>query len=223
MNYESIKDKYSKEKTNDGMNFYNSNKNRNITYHKGMVSYNDRCNLLNQKGIVIWFTGLSGSGKSTIAAALEKRLIEKGKLSYRLDGDNIRCGINSDLGFSDKDRLENNRRVAEIAALFKDAGLIVLVAFISPFKEMRSFARSLVEDGNFMEVYVKADLDECIKRDPKGLYKKAMKGEINDFTGIDSPYEPPENPDLLLDTGTMTVDEAVERIMDSLYTMGIID
>lgn len=148
------------------------NKNENIIWHDGKVSYEDRCRVLNQKGIVVWFTGLSGSGKSTVAVELEHMLNEAGKAVYRLDGDNIRCGINSDLGFSDKDRNENIRRISEIAALFQDAGVITLVSFISPFRAMRQFARERAGEGNFIEVYVNTDFETCKQRDPKGLYKK---------------------------------------------------
>ncbi len=185
----------------------------NITQHEGAIHYLDRCALLKQKGMVLWFTGLSGSGKSTIAAAVEQALFNRGKLVYRLDGDNLRFGLNSNLGFSMEDRLENNRRVAEVAALFKDAGVITLVSFISPFAAMRAYARSLIADGRFIEVYVKADIDTCIHRDPKGLYKKALAGEISDFTGISSPFEEPQNPDIILDTAKWTLEECVDKVI----------
>ncbi len=185
---------------------------KNIVWHESEVTAQDREKITGQKGQVIWFTGLSGSGKSTITVELEKRFIADGRLCYRLDGDNIRHGLNADLGFSDDDREENIRRVAEVAALFKDAGLITLVSFISPAAKMRSFARQKAGKGRFVEVYVKASLETCIKRDPKGLYKKAKKGEIKDFTGISSAYEEPENPEIIIDTDKMSVQEAVREI-----------
>ena len=172
------------------------NKNENIVWHPNKVSLEDRCRVLGQKGLVVWFTGLSGSGKSTIAVELEKMLNEAGRAVYLLDGDNIRCGINSDLGFSDEDRNENIRRISEIAALFRDAGIITLVSFISPFRKMREFAREKAGEGNFIEVYVSTDFETCRKRDPKGLYQK----DIKNFTGKDSSYEEPLNPEIVLDT-----------------------
>jgi len=190
--------------------------NKNITWHSGKVSYDDRCNKLGQNGVVVWFTGLSGAGKSTIAVELEKKLIKKGKIVYRLDGDNMRHGLNSDLGFTAEDRDENIRRIAEVAALFKDAGLIVLAAFISPYEKMREFAKEKTGDNSFIEVYVKADVQTCAKRDPKGLYEKAIKGEIDNFTGISAPYEAPKNPDLVVDTTKLSVEEAVNKVMEKI-------
>lgn len=172
------------------------NKNENIIWHPTKVTAEDRSRVLGQKGLVVWFTGLSGSGKSTIAVELEKMLNEDGRAAYLLDGDNIRCGINSDLGFSDEDRNENIRRISEIAALFRDAGIITLVSFISPFRKMREFAREKAGKGHFIEVYVSTDLETCRQRDPKGLYKK----QIKNFTGKDSSYEEPLNPEIVLDT-----------------------
>ena len=189
---------------------------KNIVWHKGEISAEEREQISGQKGIVLWFTGLSGSGKSTIAVELEKQLIKAGHLCYRLDGDNIRHGLNSDLGFSDEDREENIRRVAEVAALFKDAGLITLVSFISPSAKMRRFAREKAGEGRFIEVYVKARLETCIERDPKGLYKKAQKGEIKEFTGISSAYEQPQNPEIVIDTDKTTVQDGVKRIFEFL-------
>ena len=188
-------------------------KGKNIVWHKGKIEFADRCYNLGQKGQVFWFTGLSGSGKSTIAVEVEKALLEQGKAVYRLDGDNIRHGLNSDLGFSTGDRKENLRRIAEVAALFKDAGLITLVSFISPYRESREFARSCVGENFFKEIYVKADLATCAERDPKGLYKKAAAGEIKDFTGISAPYEEPENPDLVVDTTDNTLEESVAAVL----------
>lgn len=190
------------------------NNNSNLKWHKGKVTYNGRCRLLNQKGLIVWFTGLSGSGKSTIAVELEKELNARGKAVYRLDGDNIRHGLNSNLGFSEDDRNENIRRIAETAALFKDAGLITLVSFISPYKKMREFAREKIGKDNFIEVYVKASPETCAKRDPKGLYKRAAQGEIDNFTGVSSPYEEPKAPDLIIDTTQLTLKESVKKILE---------
>lgn len=188
----------------------NNKKNENVVWQQNKVSYEARCQILGQRGKVIWFTGLSGSGKSTIAIELEKMLNEEGKAVYLLDGDNIRCGINSDLGFSDEDRNENIRRISEIAALFQDAGIITLVSFISPFRQMRRKARERVGEGNFVEVYVNTDLETCMERDPKGLYKK----DIKNFTGKDSGYEEPENPEIVLDTKKYSPRECAKQIFD---------
>lgn len=184
----------------------------NIVWHANDVSFHDRCKLLKQTGMVVWFTGLSGSGKSTIAVAVEKELNRMGKAVYLLDGDNIRTGINSDLGFSDEDRNENIRRIGEIAALFKDAGIITLVSFISPFAHMRNFARKRVGDEYFLEIYIKASLEACRKRDPKGLYQK----EINHFTGISSLYEEPKCPELVLDTENCSLEECTGAVIDEI-------
>lgn len=191
----------------------NINKSTNIVWQSGKVTYEDRCNLLGQKGLVVWFTGLSGSGKSTIAVEIERILVSRGRTVYRLDGDNIRYGINSDLSFSPEDRGENIRRIAEIAALFKDAGVIILASFISPYKKMRNYAKSKVDKDSFIEVYVKAKYDTCVKRDPKGLYDKALKGEIKDFTGVSSSYEEPENPELVLDTDKYLLEECIDKVL----------
>ena len=158
-------------------------------------------------------SGLSGSGKSTIANVLEKKLYEKGFLSYLLDGDNIRVGLNNDLGFSDKDRKENIRRIAEVSKLMIDAGIIVITAFISPFEEERDFAKKLVKEENYFLVHVDCSIEKCEERDVKGLYKKVRKGEIKNFTGIDSPYEEPKNPNLKINTENEIVDESVEKIL----------
>ena len=188
----------------------NNKKNENVVWQQNKVSYEERCQILGQRGKVIWFTGLSGSGKSTIAIELEKMLNEEGKAVYLLDGDNIRCGINSDLGFSDEDRNENIRRISEIAALFQDAGIITLVSFISPFRQMRRKARERVGEGNFVEVYVNTDLESCMERDPKGLYKK----DIKNFTGKDSGYEEPENSEIVLDTKKYSPRECAKQSFD---------
>jgi adenylyl-sulfate kinase len=190
--------------------------NSNIVWHNGKVEYEERCENLKQKGLVLWFTGLSGSGKSTIAVEVEKQLYEKGYATYLLDGDNIRHGLNSNLGFSDEDREENLRRIREVAALFKDAGLITLVSFISPFRKSREETRKLIGEENFIEIYIKADIETCSKRDPKGLYEKALKGEIPEFTGISSPYEEPENPEILVDTRVLSIDESVAEIVEKI-------
>ena len=187
-----------------------------IVWHSGQVTYEDRCALLKQKGVVLWFTGLSGSGKSTIAVEVERRLIASGKLAYRLDGDNVRHGLNADLGFSTEDRDENIRRIAETAVLFKDAGLITLVSFISPFRKMRQFARERAGQEYFVEIYVKADVETCASRDPKGLYKKAQKGEIKDFTGVSSPYEVPQKAEIVLDTARFSVETCAKQVLEYL-------
>jgi len=171
---------------------------------------------------VIWFTGLSGSGKSTLANALESKLFELGYKTYVLDGDNVRMGLNKDLGFSDNDRKENIRRIAEVANLFSDSGTLTLTAFISPFIEDRKIARDITGD-NFIEVWVKADLDTCEVRDPKGLYKKARLGEIKNFTGIDSPYESPENPELIIETDKLDIEQSIEIIIEHLKQKNILN
>lgn len=188
----------------------------NTNWSKGSITYADRCKYLVQQGLVVWLTGLSGSGKSTIAIQLEKELMRRGKLAYRLDGDNMRHGLNSDLGFSEKDRHENIRRTAEIAALFKDAGIITIVSLISPYISMREYARNRITDGMFLEVYVKARLETCKKRDPKGLYKKAENGEIPEFTGVSSPYEEPDNPEVVVDTDKYNVEQSVELLLEAI-------
>ena len=187
--------------------------NNNVFWCSDRIIPENRHYLLGQKGIVVWFTGIPGSGKSTISAEVEKKLFEKGRVAYRLDGDNIRCGLNSDLGFSGKDREENIRRIAEVAALFKEAGIITLVSFISPFKKGRDFARKKVSSDNFIEVYVKAKIETCIKRDPKNLYKKALRGEIKDFTGVNSDYEKPKHPEIIIDTDNLSIKDSVEKIV----------
>ena len=192
----------------------NTEEPKNITWAEGKVQFEDRCENLGQEGMVIWFTGLSASGKSTIAIELEKALVEYGKAVYRLDGDNVRHGLNSDLGFSPEDRNENIRRISEVAALFKDAGMITLSSFISPYQEARDFARERAGEDNFKEIYVKADVETCARRDPKGLYEQAINGEIDNFTGIYAPYEEPENPDLVLDTRKLSVEECVEQVLE---------
>ncbi|MGA1577758.1 MAG: sulfate adenylyltransferase subunit CysN [Steroidobacteraceae bacterium] len=173
-----------------------------------------------QKACVLWFTGLSGAGKSTIANLVEKQLLALGRHTYLLDGDNVRHGLNKDLGFTEADRVENIRRVAEVSRLMVDAGLIVMVSFISPFRAERRLARELLEEGEFLEVYVSTPLVEAEKRDPKGLYRKAREGKIRNFTGIDSPYEPPENPELVVDTSVVSAEEGARQVIDMLRTRG---
>jgi adenylylsulfate kinase len=196
----------------------------NVTWHDGEVSRDDRYRLMRQKGATIWFTGLSGSGKSTIAVALETALYYQSKMSYRLDGDNVRLGINKNLGFSEQDRKENIRRIGEIAKLLGDSGTIALSSFISPYKVDRDEVRRLHEAANlpFVEVFVDCSLAVAEDRDPKGLYKKARAGEIKNFTGIDDPYEAPENPEVHLHTDKMTLEEEVTIIIDHLTQNDII-
>ena len=180
------------------------------------VQREERENLLNQKGCVVWFTGLSGSGKSTLAIALERVLHERGCLCQLLDGDNIRSGINNNLGFSDEDRKENIRRIAEVAKLFVDCGVITLTAFISPTNDIRSLATGIIGEENFVEVFVNTPLAVCEERDVKGLYKKARAGLISDFTGISAPFEAPENPDLEIDTSGCSVNESVTLLLEAI-------
>ncbi|MDH7481136.1 MAG: sulfate adenylyltransferase subunit CysN [Armatimonadota bacterium] len=195
---------------------------RHIVHHKGHVGIEDRARVLGQRPVTIWLTGLSASGKSTLAYALEKRLIEEGRACFVLDGDNIRQGLNRDLGFSPEDRTENIRRVAEVAKLFNDAGLIVITSFISPFRKDRLNARQIIGNERFIEVFVDAPLEVCEARDPKGLYAKARAGEIPDFTGISSPYEAPESPDLHLRTDQISINEAVRTVMTFLEKKNVL-
>lgn len=187
----------------------------NVVWHSSSVERSDREKLLGQKGVLIWFTGLSGSGKSTIANALQQRLHEQGKLTYVLDGDNVRHGLNGDLGFTLEDRNENIRRVGEVSRLFVDAGIITLGTFVSPLREDRLQVRNLLKK-DFIEVYIKCSLETCEERDPKELYKKARSGEIKNFTGIDSPYEEPENPEIILETDKEDIDTCVDKIINFL-------
>ncbi|KAF2862662.1 adenylyl-sulfate kinase [Piedraia hortae CBS 480.64] len=200
----------------------------NITWHAGLTRQ-ERSELRKQKGFTIWFTGLSASGKSTIAIALEQHLLHLGMAAYRLDGDNVRFGLNKDLGFSPKDRKENIRRIAEVAKLFADSCTIALTSFISPYKEERELARRLHADTTntdssleFVEVFVDIPVEEAEKRDPKGLYKKARAGQIAEFTGISAPYEAPENPDIHIHSEKTSVEDAVKTIMKHLESKGLI-
>jgi bifunctional enzyme CysN/CysC len=194
----------------------------NIHWQALDVNKQARASQKGQRACVLWFTGLSGAGKSTVANLVEKRLHALGRHTYILDGDNVRHGLNKDLGFTDVDRVENIRRVAEVARLMVDAGLIVLVSFISPFRSERRLARDLVETGEFFEVFVDTPLAEAEKRDPKGLYKKARRGELKNFTGIDSPYEPPENPEIYLSTVTLSAEDAAEQVLARLREAGML-
>lgn len=196
----------------------------NVHWHEGDISREHRGKLLGQKGATLWFTGLSGSGKSTVAVALEGALYEAGRLSYRLDGDNIRLGINKNLGFSAEDRTENIRRIGEIAKLFVDTGVIALSSFVSPYREDRDTVRKLHEDAgmDFIEVFVDVPLDVAESRDPKGLYKKARAGEIKNFTGIDDPYEAPLNAEVILNSHVMSLNEEVDTLLNVLRDRGII-
>lgn len=199
-----------------GMNITDTSVTKGIVWHEHEVNKAARSAQKSQTPCIIWFTGLSGSGKSTIAGALEQALFGLGQHTYLLDGDNVRHGLNKDLGFSDEDRIENIRRIGEISKLFVDAGMIVLSAFISPFKEDRRMVRDLVGDKEFVEVFMDTPLATCEDRDPKGLYKKARLGEIKNFTGIDSEYETPEKPEVAIDTSTMSVEQCVIAIVEYL-------
>jgi len=194
----------------------------NITWHAAAVSKQDRRAKNGHGSCVLWFTGLSGSGKSSIANAVSSELYRRGINEYVLDGDNIRHGLNRDLGFSDHDRTENIRRIGEVAKLFVDGGAIVTTAFISPFRDDRDQVRSLFEEEEFIEVFVSCPLEECERRDPKQLYVKARRGEIKDFTGINSPYEEPENPEIIIRSELLSVEEAVAEILGYLQAKNII-
>ena len=191
----------------------NAPKAENLTWHIGEVDREARAAAHGHRGAVLWFTGLSGSGKSTIGHRVERMLIERGAFAYVLDGDNVRHGLNSDLGFAPEDRVENIRRIGEVARLFADAGGLVLSAFISPYRNDRDRVRALMGAGEFIEVFVDTPLDLAEERDPKGLYAKARRGELSNFTGIDSPYEPPEAPEVRVDTSTMTAEEAADVVI----------
>ncbi|WP_020405004.1 adenylyl-sulfate kinase [Hahella ganghwensis] len=194
----------------------------NIVWHNYKLNKNHRAAIKNQKPCVIWLTGLSGAGKSTLAEALDRVLHANDYHTYGLDGDNVRHGLNKDLGFSDRDRVENIRRVGEAAKLMVDAGLIVITAFISPFRKDREMVRSLFEPTEFIEVFISTPIEDCEKRDPKGLYKKARAGLIKNFTGIDSPYEAPEDPEINVDTSILSIEEAVKEIVDYLQKGGFL-
>jgi adenylylsulfate kinase len=197
-------------------------KSSNVVWHTATISRNDRELQNGHKSVILWFTGLSGAGKSTLAHAVETRLFEMGSSTYVIDGDNVRHGLCGDLGFSAEDRTENIRRVGEVAKLFTEAGIIVLTAFISPFRADRDRVRQMVKEGEFLEIYCKADLSVCEERDVKGLYKKARAGEIPEFTGISSPYEAPEAAEIEVETGAKSLDECVAFVISSLQQRNII-
>ena len=217
-----IIDPYNNKTIGVGMIDHALRRSSNISWHEMSINKKTRSELNSQKPCVVWFTGLSGSGKSTIANILEQKLHTAGKRTYLLDGDNVRHGLNKDLGFTDTDRVENIRRVAEVSKLMVDAGLITLVSFISPFKSERQMAKDLLSSDEFFEIFVNTPLEECEKRDPKGLYKKARAGELKNFTGIDSLYEEPENPDLILDTTSSNAEELTDQIINFLQLKKII-
>jgi adenylylsulfate kinase len=194
----------------------------NIVWHQGAITREDRQQLNGHRGCTVWLTGLSGSGKSTIAVDLEKRLLERGVRTYILDGDNIRHGLNKNLGFSPEDRTENIRRIGEVAKLFGDAGLVALTAFISPYRADRDQVRAIMQPGDFIEVFVDCPVEVCEQRDVKGLYKKARAGEIKEFTGISAPYEAPAKPELVIETSGQSVEESALQILAYLERQGII-
>ena len=197
-------------------------KSSNVIYHQVSVTRQRRNKLNGHQSVVLWFTGLSGSGKSTLAHALEEKLFQKGCRTFVLDGDNVRHGLNSNLDFSEKGRTENIRRISEVSKLMMESGLIVLTAFISPFNKDREEARKLISNYDFIEIYCKATLETCEARDVKGLYKRARAGEIKNYTGIDSPYEKPENPEIVIDTDQQSLEESVSKILDFLKSKRII-
>jgi len=196
----------------------------NITWHEGNVTADERAKVMGHKGCTVWMTGLSASGKSTVAVAFEQVLLQRGIKAYRLDGDNVRMGLNKNLGFSAEDRTENIRRISEVTKLFADAGLVSMTSFISPYAKDRDFCRQIHKEAGipYFEVHVSTPLDECEKRDPKGLYKKARAGEIKGFTGIDDPFEAPENPELDLPTHQLSVEESVVKLVAMLEDAGVI-
>ena len=194
----------------------------NIVWHNHAVSGEERQNLNGHKSVVLWYTGLSGSGKSTIANAVDRMLFERGCHTYLLDGDNVRHGLNGDLTFTDKDRVENIRRIGEVSKLFVDAGLIVSTAFISPFSSDRQMVRSQLSQGQFIEVFVDTPIEVCEERDPKGLYKKARNGDIKNFTGIDSAYDVPAEPELHIETNDRSIEECAQLVVSKLIALNII-
>ena len=200
----------------------NEPKAKNIVWHQATVTKQERENISGHKGCTVWLTGLSGSGKSTIANLLEKALWERGVRSYVLDGDNIRHGLNKDLGFSPEDRTENIRRIGEVAALFTDAGIVNVTAFISPYRADRDRVRAAMKPGDFIEVFVDCDIDECEKRDPKGLYKKARAGQIPEFTGISAPYEAPDKPELVIKNTKQTTEQSLAELLGYLESKGFL-
>ena len=203
--------------------YFKKMKSSNIIYHQATVTRQRRNKLNNHRSIILWFTGLSGSGKSTLAHSLEERLFQRGCSTFVLDGDNVRHGLNSNLDFSEAGRTENIRRISEVSKLMLESGLIVMTAFISPFSKDRNEARKLITSDDFVEIYCKASLEKCESRDVKGLYKKARAGEIKNYTGIDSPYEIPENPELIIDTDNQSIEDSVSTILSFLELKVIIN
>jgi adenylylsulfate kinase len=203
----------------------NKPKSENIVWHDGQITPDDRAKVLGHQGCTLWLTGLSGSGKSTVAVALEHALIQRGHLAYRLDGDNVRHGLNANLGFSAQDRQENIRRIGEVAKLFADAGVITISSFISPYQSDRDQVRKIHEDAGlkFLEVFINTPIEVCESRDPKGLYKKARAGEIKGFTGIDDPYETPSNPEIDLKTDELSPQQAADQLIKALVTHRILN
>ena len=199
-----------------------SERSTNVVWHGSTVARSDRAVLNGHRSVLLWFTGLSGAGKSTLAHAVEKALHDRGCRTFVLDGDNVRHGLCGDLGFSEADRVENIRRVAEMARLFLEAGVITLTAFISPFRSDRQRARALVPDGEFIEIFCDCPLEVCERRDVKGLYRRARAGEIKEFTGISSPYEPPETPELTVATGHLTLEDCVAQVIGLLVARGVL-
>ncbi|MFL0507448.1 adenylyl-sulfate kinase [Ureibacillus sp. 179-F W5.1 NHS] len=195
----------------------------NIVWHEASINKSERREKNHHHSFILWFTGLSASGKSSIANSLARRLFEQGNQSFVLDGDNIRHGLNKDLGFDEDSRKENIRRIGEVSKLFVESGQIVLTAFISPYKEDRNVVRSLVEEGEFIEVYVKCSVEECERRDPKGLYEKARKNEIKNFTGISAPYEAPDNPEIVVNSEQYSIEECTEQLINFLVEKGYIE
>ena len=194
----------------------------NIVWSDGYLTSVDFEKFNKQKGCVVWFTGLSGSGKSTISAIVQRKLFESGHLAYVLDGDNIRHGLNKDLGFSPDHRVENIRRIGEVSKLFREAGIIVLTAFISPYRKDRDAVRNIIDEKRFLEIYVNADIETCKKRDPKGLYVKALAGKIPEFTGISAPYEEPLSPELTIETASESAEQSAQRVIEFLKSSSII-
>ena len=215
-------DRYTNATVGAGMISFGLRRASNIHRHAALVSRTERETLNGHKPAVLWFTGLSGSGKSTIANLVERQLYQMGVRTFLLDGDNVRHGLNRDLGFADADRVENIRRVGEVAKLFVEAGLVVICSFISPFRAERRMLRELLPEGDFIEIFVDTPLEDCMQRDPKGLYAKALKGEIANFTGVTSPYEAPQNPELVLPTKSLSPPQAAEHVIQLLKTQGIV-
>lgn len=205
------------------MIYMQQNKPKNVVWHHATVTRSRREKMNGHRSVILWFTGLSGAGKSTLAHAVEERLHLMGCRTFVLDGDNVRHGLCSDLGFSAEDRVENIRRVGEMAKLFQEAGVIVLTAFISPFRSDRERIRNLVPHGEFLEIYCSCPMEVCEERDVKGLYKRARAGIIKDFTGVSSPYEEPENPELIVDTGNSSLEECVDQVIALLQMRGIVE